>query len=83
MWTSFRSRNGEGPGMRCRACQSLEGALATVAPHQEMRADTYYLRGDGVVEVYTCRPCGARFERFVPKAIGTESGSWKTLKPLG
>jgi hypothetical protein len=67
--------------IRCPACQSLEGQSADIDPHEQMRGDAHNLRADGVVEVYSCRPCGTRWERFVAnKAFGASSGSWKTLK---
>ena len=66
--------------MRCPACESLAGTSADVDPHEKMRGDTHCLRDDGVVEVYTCKPCGTRWERFVAtKLFGVQSGSWRTL----
>ena len=45
-----------------------------------MRGEAHTLRNDGVIEVYACRGCGAKWERFVgAKTLGTQSGSWKTL----
>ena len=65
----------------CPACQALSGKPADIDPHNYMRGDTYSLAREGVTEVYTCRKCGTKSERFVAtKAFGAQSGSWKTLK---
>ena len=70
--------------MKCRTCDSLEGQSAETGPTEQMRPETHYFVKDGVVDVYKCQKCGSRWERFVAdKECGTQSGSWKTLKPAG
>jgi len=64
----------------CQACQSLRGQPGDIDPHDNMRGEAHILRNDGVIEVYTCRGCGAKWERFVgARTLGMQSGSWKTL----
>jgi hypothetical protein len=69
---------------RCPDCESLQGKSADIDPHEQMRGEAHTLRGDGVMELYACRRCGATWERFVAtKGFGAQSGAWKTLKAWG
>lgn len=65
----------------CTPCEALEDKSADVDPHEQMRGEAHTLQRDGVLEVYVCRLCGAKWERFVgAKTLGFQSGSWKALK---
>jgi hypothetical protein len=65
----------------CPKCSSLEGQPAEVEPPKDVREQAHHFSREGSWQVYRCRPCGARWERFVPKQeLGLQSGSWKTLK---
>ena len=66
----------------CDSCAPLNGQPAEIDPHDHMRGDAHALRPEGVAEKYSCRVCGAKWERFVgTKSLGMQSGSWITLPP--
>lgn len=65
---------------RCPVCRSLEGQPAEVKPPAEVREQAHRFTREGSWQTYRCRACAARWERFVPEALGGQSGAWKILK---
>lgn len=65
----------------CEACVSLAGQSADVPPHQDLIKNPGTLaRSDGELENYTCRTCGARWERFNTKAnLAAEVHHWMRI----
>jgi hypothetical protein len=68
---------------RCSCQKKLDGQPGDVAPPGDMTAVGQYFSRNGIFEVYRCRSCASRWERFVSsEKVGAQSssGPWKHLK---
>lgn len=65
----------------CEPCKTLIGQSGDVDPHEGMRAESQVFYSSGNLEVYTCRTCSMRWERFIGvESVGAKSGAWKTIR---
>ena len=63
----------------CVRCSALDGKPVRSAPHDGLRSERTLIGGEAETETYTCRTCGTKWLRVIPKPPDREALFWRAV----